>query len=92
MKLGIQYDDFCKIISGSHLCGPSNFIIENVAFDTRKIVPSDCLAFFALKGEFRDGNDFVNDAYRKGVRIFVVSQMPNKPHKNAAYILVEDSF
>ena len=91
MKLGIQYDDFCKIISGSHLCGPSNFIIENVAFDTRKIVPSDCLAFFALKGEFRDGNDFVNDAYRKGVRIFVVSQMPNKPHKNAAYILVEDS-
>jgi alanine racemase len=91
LKLGIQYDDFCKIISGSHLCGPSNFIIENVAFDTRKIVPSDCLAFFALKGEFRDGNDFVNDAYRKGVRIFVVSQMPNKPHKNAAYILVEDS-
>jgi alanine racemase len=91
LKLGIQYDHFCKIISGSHLCGPSNFIIENVAFDTRKIVPSDCLAFFALKGEFRDGNDFVNDAYRKGVRIFVVSQMPNKPHKNAAYILVEDS-
>lgn len=91
LKLGIQYDDFCKIISGSHLCGPSNFIIENVAFDTRKIVPSECLAFFALKGDFRDGNDFVNDAYRKGGRIFVVSRMPNKPHKNAAYILVEDS-
>ena len=91
MKLSLQYSDFCQSISGNHLCGPQQFIIEKVVYDTRKIAPSEGQVFFALKGEFRNGNDFLNDAYRKGIRIFVISEIPNKPHKNAAYILVEDT-
>jgi alanine racemase len=91
LKLNIQYDDFCQAILGNHLCGPQNFIIEKVVYDTRKIASSDGQVFFALKGEFRNGNDFLNEAYRKGVRIFVVSEIPNKPHKNAAYILVQET-
>ena len=84
MKLNLQYSDFCQSISGNHLCGPQQFIIEKVVYDTRKIAPSEGQVFFALKGEFRNGNDFLNDAYRKGIRIFVISEIPNKPHKNAA--------
>jgi len=91
LKLSLQYSDFCQSISGNHLCGPQQFIIEKVVYDTRKIAPSEGQVFFALKGEFRNGNDFLNDAYRKGIRIFVISEIPNKPHKNAAYILVEDT-
>ena len=91
MKLNLQYTDFCQSISGEHLCGPQHFIIEKVVYDSRKIASSEGQAFFALKGEFRDGNDFLNDAYRKGIRVFVVTEIPNKPHKNAAYILVRDT-
>ncbi|MFY7668581.1 MAG: alanine racemase [Crocinitomicaceae bacterium] len=91
MKLNLQYSDFCQSISGDHLCGPQQFIIEKVVYDTRKIASSEGQVFFAIKGEFRDGNDFLNDAYRKGIRIFVISEIPNKPHKNAAYILVQDT-
>ncbi len=91
MKLNLQYTDFCQAISGNHLCGPQNFVIDKVVYDTRKIAASEGQAFFALKGEFRDGNNFLNDAYRKGVRIFVVTEVPNKPHKNASYIQVSDT-
>ena len=91
MKLNLQYSEFCQAISGEHLCGPQQFIIEKVVYDTRKIASSEGQVFFAIKGEFRDGNDFLNDAYRKGIRIFVISEIPNKPHKNAAYILVENT-
>jgi alanine racemase len=91
LKLNLQYTDFCQAISGNHLCGPPNFVIDKVVYDTRKIAASEGQAFFALKGEFRDGNNFLNDAYRKGVRIFVVTEVPNKPHKNASYIQVSDT-
>jgi len=91
LKLNLQYSDFCQSILGEHLCGPEHFIIEKVVYDTRKIASSEGQVFFAIKGEFRDGNDFLNDAYRKGIRIFVLSEIPNKPHKNAAYILVENT-
>lgn len=91
MKLNLQYQDFCHFISGEHLCGPQHFIIDKVIYDTRKIPNLEGQVFFALKGEFRNGNDYLNDAFRKGIRIFVVSEVPNKPYKNAAYILVEDT-
>lgn len=91
MKLNIQYSDFCQTISGDHLCGPQHFTIEKVVYDTRKIASSDGQVFFALKGEYRDGNDYLNDAYRKGIRVFVISEIPNKPYKNAAYILVQNT-
>ena len=91
MKLNLQYADFCQAISGEHLCGPQHFIIDKVIYDTRKIANLEGQVFFALKGEFRNGNDYLNDAFRKGIRIFVVSEVPNKPYKNAAYILVENT-
>jgi alanine racemase len=91
LKLNLQYQDFCHFISGEHLCGPQHFIIDKVIYDTRKIANLEGQVFFALKGEFRNGNDYLNDAFRKGIRIFVVSEVPNKPYKNAAYILVEDT-
>jgi len=91
LKLNLQYADFCQAISGEHLCGPQHFIIDKVIYDTRKIANLEGQVFFALKGEFRNGNDYLNDAFRKGIRIFVVSEVPNKPYKNAAYILVENT-
>ena len=47
-------------------------LIQTVSFDTRKILEPKNTAFFALKGEFRDGHQFIENAYEKGVRIFVV--------------------
>lgn len=91
MKLNLEYSDFCQILGGTHYCGSNKSIVNEVAYDSRKISGALGQVFFALTGEFRDGHAYLNDAYRKGVRLFVVSEVPNKPHKSASYILVEDT-
>jgi len=74
LKLGIHYNEFCKIIGGRSLTGEAASIIDQIGYDTRKLVDSENSAFFALTGEFRDGHSYIETAYRKGIRIFVVSQ------------------
>jgi Alr-MurF fusion protein len=49
-------------------------LIQQVSFDTRKISNPISTLYFALKGDFRDGHDFIKDAYLKGVRSFCVSK------------------
>jgi len=49
-------------------------LITEISIDSRRIVtPSETL-FFALPGELHDGHDFVETAYDRGVRNFVVSR------------------
>ncbi|MFD2965853.1 bifunctional UDP-N-acetylmuramoyl-tripeptide:D-alanyl-D-alanine ligase/alanine racemase [Sphingobacterium bambusae] len=47
--------------------------IFDLAYDTRKIRRGGQSLFFALKS-IRDGHAFIGEAYRKGVRAFVLSQ------------------
>lgn len=44
----------------------------HIAFDSRRIRAAHHTLFFALQGKNRNGEDFLTDAYRKGVRNFVV--------------------
>ena len=46
-------------------------IIQNLIYDTRKIVNAETGLFFALINR-RDGHDFIMDAYSKGIRNFVL--------------------
>ncbi|MGX1641259.1 bifunctional UDP-N-acetylmuramoyl-tripeptide:D-alanyl-D-alanine ligase/alanine racemase [Sphingobacterium sp. NPDC055431] len=46
--------------------------ISELVYDSRKVNNPDESLFFALKAT-RDGHDFIPDAYKKGIRNFVVS-------------------
>lgn len=48
-------------------------LIDNITFDSRSIVQGVNTLFFALKGN-RDGHEFIDEAYNKGARSFVVSR------------------
>ena len=66
--------------------------IHSVAFDSRKIVSGENILFFALEGVFRNGHDFIEDAYNKGVRFFVVSdENAILPYDDANFLVVENS-
>lgn len=88
MKLDLSYNDLASIFSTS--LPNSNITIESVVFDTRKIINGGNSLFFALKGEFRDGHDYIEEAYNKGVRTFVVGRKDKSKLKNATYIVVEN--
>lgn len=91
MKLNLTFDEFCLAINGQHLNGSKAEIIQQIQFDTRKIYPLPNQAFFALKGAYRDGHDFISDAYKKGVRTFVVSEPKMPELRDATFIFVKDT-
>jgi alanine racemase len=90
MRLELTYPDFCFQINGKDEGVPYPHLIQEVVYDTRKINPSNGLVFFALTGPFRSGVSFISAAYDKGVRVFVVNEVPVNNWSDASFIVVVD--
>lgn len=88
MKLELSHSELCSAVDGK-LLQESSGNIDVVIYDTRKITTSRDGVFFAFIGH-RDGHLFVQKAYDKGVRCFVVSKGIILP-EDASVILVEDT-
>lgn len=92
MKLGIELQDFTKIIRALPSSDGRDGIINAVVYDTRKIGESQHAVFFALPGSNSDGHNFVQNAYEKGIRFFVVSQeIELKKYADATFFKVENT-
>lgn len=89
MKLNLSVSEFAGII-GSKVTAPAAEIIDTIAFDTRKIFNPTTCVFFALEGNYRNGHDFIEEAYRKGIRIFVVKEGYHPIQYEALYLTVAD--
>ncbi|MDG1331486.1 MAG: alanine racemase [Crocinitomicaceae bacterium] len=90
MKLNYAYSRISSLFSQT---AHSDFVITNVSYDTRKINSGESSLFFALNGSFRDGHAFIEDAYSKGVRHFVVSEKGvTDSLEGASEIVVSDTF
>lgn len=83
-------EDIRKICGGDLRSTGPGFPILKVryfAYDTRSLSdPSETL-FFALKTNHRDGHAFLQDAFRKGVRQFIVSHIP--PGAEGNFLVVD---
>ena len=90
MKINLSIEAFADII-GANLENENHEIIQLIAFDSRKISNPSNTAFFAFQGEFRNGHDFIQDAYSKGIQTFVVDKKFNTSgFPNATFLFVED--
>lgn len=68
------------------------FLLDTVAFDSRKLSKGNDTLFFALAGIKSDGHQYLTDAYQQGVRNFVVSKKVNaEEYPNANLLLVDNS-
>ena len=66
--------------------------IRFLSFDSRTILGGPETLFFALRGEQRDGHQYIGDAYLRGVRTFVVERVPEVPEmEDASFVQVPDS-
>lgn len=77
-----------KIIKG-RLTSKADIEIAHLVYDSRRLQQPQTSLFFALKTSHADGHNFILDAYKKGVRTFVVSQPVDLT--DAAVILVDDT-
>lgn len=91
MKLELTYSELCSQLNGKSVGVPFVDLIQEVVYDTRKINPSAGLVFFALNGPFRCGESYISAAYDKGVRVFVVHQVPENNYLDASFIVVDDT-
>ncbi len=66
--------------------------ITHLQLDSRQINYPECSLFFALKGIAHDGHQFVGEAYRKGIRYFVLEQpLEGELPEDACLFFVPDS-
>jgi len=69
----------------------SDGIIAHLLIDSRKLVFPDTSLFFSIRTEKRDGHEFIDDLYRRGVRNFVISEMvQHDQFPNAQFLFVND--
>ncbi len=67
-------------------------IISNVVYDTRKISYPQSSIFVALSGKNNDGHKYLDQAYKKGIRSFLVSKKIDPAlFPDANIILCEDT-
>jgi alanine racemase len=91
MKLKLSIAAFAEIIQAEMLGSNEPIFIREVAYDTRKIVRTEGVVFFGLKGAKQSGLAYIESAYDQGVRNFVVEEQPQKPHPEANYFIVKDA-
>lgn len=78
--------------NGRFIAQSGNDAIEELVIDTRKIVNAEIALFVALHTERRDGHSFIEDAYEKGIRNFLVhQQIDTKAFPSSNIILVKDT-
>ena len=78
-----------RVINGRLFSGEEREI-RHLLYDTRRIQQPAHSLFFALKTARSDGHRYLQDAYKKGVRAFVVSEEVSLPG-DAAVIIVENT-
>ncbi|MCB0706063.1 MAG: bifunctional UDP-N-acetylmuramoyl-tripeptide:D-alanyl-D-alanine ligase/alanine racemase [Saprospiraceae bacterium] len=65
--------------------------IDQICLDSRQIIFPERALFFALTGQRRDGHDFVQAAYKQGVRNFVLAKTFAKADLASANVFRVDS-
>lgn len=91
MKLGLNIKQFTGIIGAKCFQQSQEVLVQEVAFDSRTIIRNQGVVFFGLKGANRNGGAFINDAYQKGIRLFVVESQPTETFADASFFIVDDA-
>lgn len=79
MRLHLPISEFIKHIQSEDEVLNTSLVVNTIIYDTRKIAHQQGTVFFALEGNYRDGHTFIEEAYQKGIRIFVVKKGKNIP-------------
>src|SRR3954471_21175538 len=81
------------------LNSPDHVVVENLLADSRKIAHAETSLFFALKGDRRDGHQFIGNCLAKDVHNFIIDETsewkngesPILPKKQGNFVVVKDT-
>ncbi len=73
---------------GAHRVGSVEYGIDWLLTDSRSLIYPEETLFFAIRTQKNDGHRYINELYSRGVRNFVVQQLPEHPAQDANYLQV----
>ena len=73
---------------GARRYGDHDTLVRWLLTDSRSLCFPEETLFFALRTKRNDGHRYIDDLYRRGVRSFVVEQLPEQPQADANYLKV----
>jgi alanine racemase len=79
MKLNFTISDISQILGKQISQGNSEKYIHSICTDTRHTIDAEQTLFIPLIGEHFNGHGFVESAFQKGIRTFIVSEEVNLP-------------
>lgn len=83
--------DIARIVDAETSSG-NDVLIEHLLTDSRRIFSAATSLFIALKGQRRDGHQFIPELYKKGVRNFIVTEKTNPAlYPDANFLQVDDT-
>jgi alanine racemase len=76
---------------GGELRGSPEEVIRGISTDSRTVHQPEATLFVAIRGDRHDGHSFISELTERGIRAFLVEELPSSPDRNASFILVKDS-
>ncbi len=73
---------------GARRYGDNDASVRWLLTDSRSLCFPEETLFFAFRTKHGDGHRYIDDLYRRGVRSFVVEQVPAEPQADANYLKV----
>src|SRR6187200_3190575 len=92
MEQSITPGKLQKWCSGEWLVHNHDTPVDELVIDSRKIAQAEHALFIALKSQRRDGHSFIESAYSRGIRNFLVSEAIDLgSYPEANFIKVKDT-
>ncbi|MFC6996786.1 bifunctional UDP-N-acetylmuramoyl-tripeptide:D-alanyl-D-alanine ligase/alanine racemase [Rufibacter roseus] len=91
----LNFKEIAQITRGTLVQWKDHYPLQHLVTDSRKVVNANSSLFFAIKGEFHDGHQYLPELYAQGVRQFIVEDadhiMDLSAYPEANILLVSNS-
>ena len=90
----MRFTELARITEGKLLSQGADEPVYYLLTDSRKLINAAGAVFFAIRGDRHDGHQYIEEAYQKGIRYFVVEEgvsTVNTPLPEAGILRVKSS-
>ncbi|MHC1778226.1 MAG: bifunctional UDP-N-acetylmuramoyl-tripeptide:D-alanyl-D-alanine ligase/alanine racemase [Lentimicrobium sp.] len=91
LQQGYPLEVIAQMTGGKLTGDPGNTVIEELLTDSRKFTSPERTLFFAIVTPRNDGHQYIGELYKKGLRCFCVSRLPEPSMPDAVFIQVSDT-
>lgn len=80
-----------RIVEARPILADPDFMIGRLLMDSRQFSSARGVLFFALRGKNHDGHDYIRDLIHKGIRNFVVEELPESEFDECNFLIVPNA-